>query len=138
MNEGTDMSRARWQDLSDRQRFAVLVLGSLQLSLAESAWTDLSTRTASMVNGSKQVWALVIAINGIGPISYFLWGPFRHADRLGKKPCPSPSGPRIHQDATGGPRRWMLSTWKSRRARSSATSGRTGPTSPPRSPCRSA
>lgn len=68
------MTRRRWQDLSDRQRFVVLTLGSIQLSLAATAWTDLATRPAESVNGSKRWWALIIAINWVGPISYFRWG----------------------------------------------------------------
>ena len=40
------MSRRRWQDLSDRRRFVILTLGSIQLSLAATAWADLATRPA--------------------------------------------------------------------------------------------
>jgi hypothetical protein len=68
------MSRPRWQDLSDRQRFVILTLGSIQLSLAATAWADLATRAPAKVNGSKRVWALIIAINWVGPVSYFRWG----------------------------------------------------------------
>ena len=68
------MSRRRWQDLSDRRRFVILTLGSIQLSLAATAWADLATRPARQVNGTKRFWALVIAVNWVGPISYFRWG----------------------------------------------------------------
>jgi hypothetical protein len=50
------------------------VLGSVQLSLAATAWTDLARRPARRVNGRKGVWAAVIAINWIGPLAYFRWG----------------------------------------------------------------
>jgi hypothetical protein len=52
----------------------VLVLASVQLSLAATAWVDLATRPAEKVNGTKLKWALIIAVNFIGPISYFLRG----------------------------------------------------------------
>lgn len=74
------MSRPRWQDLSDRQRFAVLTAASIQLLLAATAWADLATRPADRVNGRKRFWALVIAINWVGPICYFRWGRRRTTD----------------------------------------------------------
>ena len=71
---GRPRARMRWSDLSPRQRTAVLVLGSIQLSLAATAWVDLGRRPAAEVNGRKAIWALVIAVNWIGPLSYFRWG----------------------------------------------------------------
>lgn len=68
------MARRRWNDLSGRQQAAVLTLASVQLSLASTAWADLATRPAAAVNGSKRRWALLIAINVVGPVAYFRWG----------------------------------------------------------------
>jgi hypothetical protein len=68
------MAPKKWSDLSPGQRIAVLVVGAAQLALATSAWTDLARRPAAQVNGRKGVWAAVIAINWIGPLSYFRWG----------------------------------------------------------------
>jgi hypothetical protein len=68
------MTRTRWADLTPRQQAAVLVLGSLQLSLAATAWIDLARRPAAQVNGRKGVWAAVIAVNWVGPLSYLRWG----------------------------------------------------------------
>jgi hypothetical protein len=68
------MSRLRWKDLTERQRFAVLVLSSVQISLAATAWADLATRPAAQINGSKRFWAPIIAINFVGPLCYFGWG----------------------------------------------------------------
>jgi len=68
------MSIKRWVDLTPAQQTAVLTLGSVQLSLAATAWTDLARRPAAQVNGSKLRWALIIAINWIGPFAYFRWG----------------------------------------------------------------
>lgn len=72
--KGSTMRTRRWTDLSDRQQTAVLVAASVQLSLAATAWADLATRPAALVNGRKAVWAAVIGINFLGPIAYFVWG----------------------------------------------------------------
>jgi hypothetical protein len=68
------MTGRTWKDLSPGQRTAVLVLGSIQLSLAATAWTDLARLPAAKVNGRKAVWAAVIAVNWIGPLAWFRWG----------------------------------------------------------------
>jgi hypothetical protein len=68
----------KWGDLTPRQQTAILVLGSVQLSLAATAWADLATRPASQVNGRKGVWAAVIAVNFLGPVLYFTCGVRRH------------------------------------------------------------
>jgi hypothetical protein len=68
------MARRRWNDLTAKQRTAVLVLASVQLSLAAAAWADLATRPADSVNGSRIRWAFIIAINFFGPLAYFRWG----------------------------------------------------------------
>ncbi|MHA6781925.1 hypothetical protein ACVGOW_13160 [Pseudonocardia saturnea] len=68
------MRAPRWKDLSDRQQTAVLVAASVQLSLAATAWTDLATRPAELVNGRKALSAVVIGVNFLGPIAYFVWG----------------------------------------------------------------
>jgi hypothetical protein len=68
------MARTRWADLTDRQRTIVLTLASIQLSLAATAWADLARQPADQVNGRKAVWAAIIAVNFVGPLSYFCWG----------------------------------------------------------------
>ena len=68
------MASRKWADLSGRQRAAVLGLGSLQLVLAARAWIDLARRPADAVNGPKAVWAALIGVNWVGPLSYFRWG----------------------------------------------------------------
>ena len=67
-------SNRRLSELSPGRRVAVLALASVQLSLAATAWADLATRPAAAVNGPKSRWALIIAINVVGPIAYFRWG----------------------------------------------------------------
>jgi hypothetical protein len=68
------MTTRRWADLSPRGQALVLTLASVQLSLAATAWTDLARRPAREVNGPKALWALVIAVNLVGPVAYFRWG----------------------------------------------------------------
>ena len=64
----------KWSDLNSGQKTAVLVAGSVQLSLALTAWVDLARRDPVELDGSKAKWAAIIAINWIGPIAYFSRG----------------------------------------------------------------
>ncbi|QCQ90268.1 PLDc N-terminal domain-containing protein [Rhodococcus sp. SGAir0479] len=64
----------KWAELGTAQRAVVIALGAVQLSLAASAWADLATRSREEINGSKRTWAAVIAVNFVGPLSYFRWG----------------------------------------------------------------
>src|SRR4051794_19618598 len=79
------MARRRWADLTGSQKALVVALGSVQLSLAAAAWTDLAARPRTRVNGRKAVWAAVIAGTWLGPLRYFRWGrggdAFRRARR---------------------------------------------------------
>ena len=68
------MARKRWNDLTDAEKTAVLVAASLQISLAVTAWIDLARRPPELVRGPKPAWALGIAVNFVGPISYFAFG----------------------------------------------------------------
>ena len=68
------MAKKKWAELSPVQRAVILTLGSIQISLAATAWTDLARRPREQVNGSKGKWAAIIAVNTIGPLSYFRWG----------------------------------------------------------------
>ncbi|MHA7293472.1 PLDc N-terminal domain-containing protein [Arthrobacter sp. HLT1-21] len=64
----------KWNDLTDRQKTLTLVLGSIQLSLAATAWADLAKRSPAQVHGSKPVWSAVIAVSFFGPVLYFVKG----------------------------------------------------------------
>jgi hypothetical protein len=68
------MENRRWSDFSTRQKVGSLVAASVQLALAATAWTDLARRPADQVNGPKGLWAVIIAVNFIGPIAYFVIG----------------------------------------------------------------
>ena len=64
----------QWSDLSPRQRAGGIVSAVIQLVLAAIAWTDLARRPAEDVNGPKPMWAAVILVNFVGPLSYFVFG----------------------------------------------------------------
>ena len=64
----------RWAELTRQQRAALVVMSSVQVTLAVAAWTDLARRPASKVNGGKLRWAAAIGVNFIGPVAYFRWG----------------------------------------------------------------
>lgn len=68
------MKAQRWSDLSRPQRRALVVAATVQLALAATAWADLATRPAARVNGRKSVWALIIGVNFVGPLTYFVRG----------------------------------------------------------------
>jgi hypothetical protein len=63
-----------WSQLSGGQRAGLVALGAVEVGLAVAAWTDLAKRPAEAVNGRKGLWAAAIAVNIVGPLSYFRWG----------------------------------------------------------------
>jgi hypothetical protein len=68
------MQRKSWSELSARQRTGIEILGLLQVLLLAAAQWDLSRRSSEEVNGDKRLWRLLVFINFIGPIAYFLVG----------------------------------------------------------------
>ena len=68
------MQPKQWQDLTDRQKRGIVVLGVLQLALLAAALIDIRRRPAEEINGSKRLWTMIVFINGIGPIAYFVFG----------------------------------------------------------------
>jgi hypothetical protein len=60
--------------LSPRARTAVLVAGSLALSLSATAWADLATRPATHLRGTKSLWSALIGLAYVGPLAYALVG----------------------------------------------------------------
>ncbi len=68
------MAELRWDQLSACRKAGLSVLTAVQLALAVAAWSDLARRPAERVNGTKAMWAAVIAVNFIGPLAYFFWG----------------------------------------------------------------
>ncbi|MEE6282783.1 PLD nuclease N-terminal domain-containing protein [Georgenia sunbinii] len=68
------MSKRRSKDVSAGARVMTVALGAVQLTLAATAWADLAKRPSEQVRGPKAVWAVVIAVNFVGPITYFAKG----------------------------------------------------------------
>ena len=68
------MTKKRWSDLTPAQQTGVLVMASVQMALAATAWVDLARRPAALVRGPRLAWAADIAVNFVGPISYFAFG----------------------------------------------------------------
>ncbi|MEU7788877.1 PLD nuclease N-terminal domain-containing protein [Amycolatopsis sp. NPDC049159] len=66
--------RKRWRELDTRQRAGIRAAASVQFLLAAAAWWDLAHWPAERVRGPKWLWALVIAVNFVGPVLYFARG----------------------------------------------------------------
>lgn len=74
------MSRPqRWEDLSPTQQRSVITLGIVQLALLIAALFDLSRRDAAELRGRKGLWYMLVFVNYIGPLAYFLYGRKRSA-----------------------------------------------------------
>ncbi|GAA0986294.1 hypothetical protein GCM10009555_063420 [Acrocarpospora macrocephala] len=65
-------SRKRWADLTERQRAAILVLASVELSLTATAAVDLFYRPQGRLRGRKALWWPVLVIQPFGPIAYLI------------------------------------------------------------------
>jgi len=68
------MAKKTWSELSDAQKTAILVVGSIELALTATAYVDLARRPAAQVRGRKGLWALGILVQPVGPIAYLAWG----------------------------------------------------------------
>lgn len=68
------MTHKKWSELSGLAKANIIGAGAVQLALAADAWWDLSRRPADDVRGPKPAWALIIAVNFIGPVAYLRLG----------------------------------------------------------------
>lgn len=66
--------KRRWSELSARQRTAICVAGSVQISLCVAALVDIRRRPASELNGPKWAWTAAAFVNFAGPLAYFRFG----------------------------------------------------------------
>ena len=73
------MRQKQWKDLTDAQQRGIVFLGVLQLALLITALIDIRRRPADAINGSKRLWTVIVFVNFIGPITYFLFGRKRQA-----------------------------------------------------------
>lgn len=66
--------RKSWQELTSNQRAAIVVLGAAEVALTTWAAWDLFNRPAAQVRGSKVLWAPLLFVQPVGPISYLALG----------------------------------------------------------------
>ena len=64
----------RWSELSDRQRALLLGAAAAELSLKIAALIDIKRRPADRIRGPKALWRAAMAVNLLGPLSYFVIG----------------------------------------------------------------
>lgn len=64
----------RWQDLTNLQKLAIVLLSILQFALLAVALWDIQQRSTNQINGSRQLWIAAVFLNFFGPIAYFIWG----------------------------------------------------------------
>jgi len=68
-------NRKKWEDLPSYQKIAIITLGIFQVLLLVTALIDLCKRSPQEITGGdKRIWRVVVFINTIGPIAYFLFG----------------------------------------------------------------
>jgi hypothetical protein len=68
------MDKKKWDDLSDRQKTAILVAVSIELALTATALVDLARRPRELVRGPKALWVLGCFVQPVGPIAYLTVG----------------------------------------------------------------
>ena len=71
--------RKSWRELPAQQKAALVCAAVAEFGMAAGAWADLIRRPAGQVRGPKWRWALLIAVNFVGPIAYFRWGRVRRS-----------------------------------------------------------
>ena len=67
-------AKKKWRDLSERRRRLILVAGVVEAGLKVAMLIDIKRRPASQIRGSKWMWRALAVVNGVGPISYFVFG----------------------------------------------------------------
>ena len=63
-----------WARLSERQRALLVGAAAAELTLKVAALVDIARRPADRIRGPKMVWRAAMAVNLLGPLSYFLFG----------------------------------------------------------------
>ena len=70
----TSSPQEQWARLSQRQRTLLVGAAAAELSLKIVALVDIARRPADQIRGPKLLWRAAMAINLLGPLSYFLFG----------------------------------------------------------------
>jgi Phospholipase_D-nuclease N-terminal len=73
-SSGVKDAAQKWAELSDRQRALLLGAAAAELSLKIAALIDISRRPAGRIRGPKALWRAAMAVNLLGPLSYFAFG----------------------------------------------------------------
>ena len=68
------MAKQRFSDLPPARKALVVATGIVQVTLFVAAQVDITRRSASELRGSKRLWRLLMFVNVVGPLAYFLWG----------------------------------------------------------------
>jgi hypothetical protein len=64
----------RWADLTERQRRLLVGAAIAEASLKIAALIDIQRRPKSQIRGPKGLWRAAMAVNLVGPLSYFAVG----------------------------------------------------------------
>lgn len=72
----------RWDELTQTQQTALLVMGSVEVALTATAFADLARRPQSQVRGRRLWWVFGILVQPVGPIAYLTTGVRRLSDLL--------------------------------------------------------
>ena len=64
----------KWAEISERQRALLLAAAAAELSLKIAALVDIKRRPADRIRGPKALWRAAMAVNLLGPVSYFTIG----------------------------------------------------------------
>jgi hypothetical protein len=64
----------RWADLSDGQRKLLVAAATAEAALKITALIDIQRRPADQIRGPKALWRAAMAVNLLGPVSYFAIG----------------------------------------------------------------
>ena len=68
------MARHRWSELSRGQRVFLGSAAAAELALKITALIDIKRRPAELIRGPKGLWRAAMAVNLLGPVSYFAFG----------------------------------------------------------------
>ncbi len=72
-------TKKRWNELTRCQQSAVVGAAVVQLTLLAAAQIDITRRPKEQIRGAKLLWRILVLVNFIGPIAYFVIGRKRSA-----------------------------------------------------------
>jgi hypothetical protein len=66
--------KKRWEDLTDGQKAAIVVLGAAEVVFTVVALRDLARRPRAGVRGPKPLWVAGCFVQPVGPVAYLVLG----------------------------------------------------------------